>query len=375
MTGAQLSEACFIGDSAAAQSIRSEVEMAARWDMRVLITGETGAGKDVVARLIHQTSPRRPWPMASLNCAGLSDSLIASELFGHERGSFTDAHRDRAGVFETASKGTVFLDEVGEMSPRMQGSLLRFLETGEIQRVGSDRPTRTVDVRVIAATNRDLLADVESGRFREDLYYRLNVLRIHVPPLRERRDDIPLLVCHYVDRYTAHHRLPSRPITRAALDRLTACDWPGNVRQLKNVVERTVLRCKGTTIDIDDLPTDVKGVPAASLPAAPMPAGETPSAISAEQELLSRMIDAGESFWSAVFEPFDRRDLTRAELRAVVSRGLELTSGSYRQVVRLFNMPDADYKRFLRTLRAHGCHFPPQTFRNPPHTFHRPHAA
>ena len=368
MTAALVSEACFIGVSAAAQAIRSEVEMAARWDMRVLITGETGAGKDVVARLIHRTSARRTGPMASLNCAGLSDSLIASELFGHTRGSFTDAHRDRVGVLESASKGTVFLDEVGEMSPRMQGSLLRFLETGEIQRVGDDRPARTVDVRVIAATNRDLLADVEAGRFREDLYYRLNVLRIHVPPLRERRDDIPLLVAHYLERYAQQYRIPSRKITPAALDRLAACDWPGNVRQLKNVVERTLLRCQGATIDIGDVPADVIRLSVATGPAAPMPAGKASSTIPAEQQLVSRMIDSGESFWSAVFEPFDRRDLTRAELRAVVSRGLELTCGNYRQVVRLFNMPDGDYKRFLRTLRAYDCHFPPQTFR-------RPHAA
>ncbi|HYM23889.1 MAG TPA: sigma-54 factor interaction domain-containing protein, partial [Vicinamibacterales bacterium] len=175
MTVSGGSEVRFLGVSAPAQAVRGEIDAASRWDMRVLITGETGVGKDVVARLIHHGSARRSAPMASLNCAGLPDSLLASELFGHARGSFTDAHRDRTGVLEAASNGTVFLDEVGEMSPLMQGMLLRFLETGEIQRVGSDRPTRSVDVRVIAATNRDLPAAIASGRFREDLYYRLNV--------------------------------------------------------------------------------------------------------------------------------------------------------------------------------------------------------
>src|SRR5436305_8814301 len=258
MTSSSASAQVLVGNSAASRTIREDIGFAARADAKVLITGETGVGKDLVARLIHDGSRRRLAPMASINCAGLPDSLLESELFGHVRGSFTDAWRDKPGILESASNGTVFLDEVGEMSGRMQAVLLRFLETGELQRVGADRVHAKVSVRVIAATNRDLAAEMQAGRFREDLYYRLNVVRIHVPPLRERRDDIPPLLQHYLAHYSAHHGVAPRTLTADALNHLVAQDWPGNVRQLKNAIERLVLKSPDPTIDVSDFTDDLR---------------------------------------------------------------------------------------------------------------------
>src|SRR4029077_4089350 len=190
------------------RALEDEIDLAARSDTRVLITGETGVGKDLIARLIHQRSARRLAPLATVNCAGLTATLIESELFGHVRGSFTDAYRDKPGILESAPNGTVFLDEIGEMSPRMQGTLLRFLETGEIQRVGATTAMARANVRVIAATNRDLHAAVDAGTFRQDLLYRLDVTHIPAPPLRERREDIAAFLEHFLGYYAAHHRKP-----------------------------------------------------------------------------------------------------------------------------------------------------------------------
>ena len=188
-----------IGVSSAVRAINDEIDLAARSDAKVLITGETGVGKEVIATLIHQRSARRLARLVTLNCAGVPDSLLESELFGHVRGSFTGAYRDKPGILETADNGTVLLDEVGEMSLRMQAALLRFLETGELQRVGADRAHARVNVRVLAATNRDFAAHIASGAFRQDLFYRLNVISLHMLPLRDRREDIPHLLEHFLD--------------------------------------------------------------------------------------------------------------------------------------------------------------------------------
>jgi DNA-binding NtrC family response regulator len=353
------SELRLIGNSDGTRALEDEIDLAARSDTRVLITGETGVGKDLIARLIHQRSARRLGPLATVNCAGLTDTLIESELFGHMRGSFTDAHRDKPGILESAPNGTVFLDEVGEMSPRMQGALLRFLETGEIQRVGATSTIVRANVRIIAATNRDLHAAVASGAFRQDLFYRLDVIHIVVPPLRERRKDIPALLEHFLEYYVARHRTPPRAWSPDAIDLLSAYDWPGNVRQLRNIVERIVLKAAGPRVETDDVPVEVRlDVPAAA--AAPHTAANNATSV---RDLLGRMLEAGEPFWSAVYSPFMSRDLRRAELKAILTQGLERTGGNYRLVVRLFNMPDTDYKRFLNFLRTYGCHLPYRTFR------------
>jgi transcriptional regulator with GAF, ATPase, and Fis domain len=360
-------EVRLIGRSEAIRTLEADLECAARSDAKVLITGETGVGKEVVARLIHQRSARASAALVTLNCAGLPDSLLESELFGHARGSFTGAYRDKPGLLEMAPNGTVFLDEVGEMSTRMQVVLLRFLESGEIQRVGADRFQSRVNVRLITATNRDLQAGIVAGTFREDLYFRLNVIRLSIPPLRERTEDIPLLIDYYAAAYSQLHATARTEITPEALDALVAYRWPGNIRELKNVVERIVLKSAGQQIRYADLPADlVRGLVAGRATAAPLP---TDTAVSRADELTTSMLKGGESFWAAVYPLFMARDLTRTDLRRIVQTGLEHTNGNYRSLVQLFNMPGEDYKRFLSFLRKHDCHLPFQRFRAVPARF------
>jgi DNA-binding NtrC family response regulator len=350
-----------IGSSAAMRDVEVEIACASRSDAKVLITGESGVGKEVVARLIHQHSQRAHSELVTINCAGLPDSLLESELFGHARGSFTDAYRDKSGWLEQAHRGTIFMDEVGDMSLRMQALLLRFLENGEIQRVGSDRVTSIVDVRLIAATNRNLLEAVRDKSFREDLYYRLNVIHIPIPPLRERREDISALIEHFLSVYAKQHRVDQPRLLEETRARLTAYDWSGNVRELKNVAESLVVRRKSDVIGLEDLPREIAGKWSTSvLDRAPQPSRSTPAV------LFERMSVGGESFWSVVYEPFISRDLTRDDLRAIVSRGLEQTRGSYKALVQSFNLEAQDYKRFLSFLRKYECHMPFQRFRAAP---------
>jgi transcriptional regulator with PAS, ATPase and Fis domain len=349
------------GASPAISALREEIEYAARSDAKVLITGESGAGKEIVARLIHSGGRRRQAPLVTVNCAALTETLLETELFGHVRGSFTGAYRDKAGVFERANGGTVFMDEIGETTPRMQGLLLRFLETGEIQRVGSDDPRQAhVDVRVIAATNRVLVESVAAKTFREDLYYRLNVIHLQVPPLRQRREDVPVLLRYFLEAYSGHYRVECPELSPDALAMLTDYGWPGNVRELKNVVERLIVRNRTELIQPEDLPLEVvrKAAPTAQAPAL------TRAAVSVPDTLFDAMVTDRESFWSVVYAPFMSRDLTRDHLREVVRKGLERTSGNYKVMTELFNMPAQDYKRFLGFLRKYHCHMPFQQFRS-----------
>jgi transcriptional regulator with PAS, ATPase and Fis domain len=347
-----------IGLSPAIAELREELEYAARSDAKILITGESGVGKEVLARLIHRHSNRAHAPLVTINCAGLPDSLLESELFGHVRGSFTGAYRDKPGLLETANNGTIFMDEVGEMSLRMQALLLRFLESGEIQRVGAERAQARVNVRVIAATNRNLVERIASKDFREDLYYRLNVIHLTVPALRDRRDDIPDLLQHFIAFYAARHGMPTPELAPDAMAQLVAYGWPGNVRELRNFVERLVLRARNGCVLPSDLPVEI---------APPVPAAVRETARSTMIErMYDRMVTRRESFWTVVYEPFMLRDMTRDDLRALISRGLEQTRGSYRILVQLFNMAESDYKRFLNFLRKHECQMPFQRFRNLP---------
>jgi transcriptional regulator with GAF, ATPase, and Fis domain len=357
-------EVKLIGRSEAIRAIESDIECAARSGAKVLITGETGVGKEVVARLIHQRSARAAGPLVTVNCAGLPDSLLESELFGHVRGSFTGAYRDKPGLLEMAPNGTVFLDEVGEMSTRMQVVLLRFLETGEIQRIGADRSHTRVNVRLITATNRDLPKEITNGTFREDLYFRLNVIRMTIPPLRERREDIPLLLEHYLDTYCDQHGVRRPQLSAAALETLMVYRWPGNIRELRNVVERLALKSVGEIVRPSDLPSEI-ALPGQRVTAPWAAKVEPIAAPSASQveEMTTRMLRNGESFWSVVYPVFMSRDLTRGDLRRIIEIGLESTNGNYRLLVQLFNMPTEDYKRFLGFLRKHNCHLPFQRYR------------
>jgi len=247
-----------VGQSAAMRKILGMVEQVAPSKATVLLTGETGTGKEMIAETIHYLSPRANKPFVKVNCAALPETLLESELFGHEKGAFTGAHREREGRFEYADRGTLFLDEIGEMSPSAQLRLLRVLQEGEFERVGSTRPIR-VDVRVIAATNSDLASRVRQRAFREDLYYRIKVIHIELPPLRQRREDIPILVQHFIEKYNKVNQRAVQGIGQQVLDRMLAYDWPGNVRELENVIERAVIMTEGRMIRMVDLPEEIRG--------------------------------------------------------------------------------------------------------------------
>ncbi len=241
-----------IAQSAAMQPVLRLMERIGPSDASALITGEHGTGKEVVAGWLHAASARRTRPMVTVNLGGLSEGVFESELFGHMKGSFTDAKSDRVGRFELADGGTLFLDEIANLSSAQQAKLLRVLQTGEFERVGSSK-TRRVDVRILAATNADLRAEVAAGRFREDLFFRLNTVEIHLPPLRERRDDIPLLAKYFLDRFAAHYRRPVREFTPTAMQALLRYAWPGNVRELAHAVERATLLAQGEAMEAADL--------------------------------------------------------------------------------------------------------------------------
>ena len=346
-----------IGESPALVALRTELGYACRCDAKVLITGESGVGKEIVAGLIHRGSKRNHHPVVTVNCAALTDTLLETELFGHVRGAFTGAVRDRVGLLEQANRGTIFMDEVGETTPRMQGLLLRFLETGEIQRVGSDRMDARVNVRVIAATNRNLVDAVAAKAFRDDLYYRLNVIQLHLPALRERAEDVPALLAHFLAVLAQQYQVPVPTLSAAAMEALTSYAWPGNVRELKNVAERLVVRGSADVVDLAELPTAVLSMDVTRSQARAM---APPNRADALFDELQRTQG---SFWSVVYAPFMSRDLTRDDLRGLVGKGLEKTSGNYRLLTELFNMPAGDYKRFLGFLRKHHCHVAFQQFR------------
>jgi len=242
--------AALVYRSRAMEGLALLAETAARSDSTVVITGESGTGKDVLARFIHAHSSRADSPMIAVNCAALPESLFESEFFGHERGAFTGATATKRGLIEAADSSTLFLDEVGEMPPQTQVKLLRFLEEGRFRRVGSTRD-RAADVRVIAATNRNLAEDVTAGRFRADLFYRLNVISLHVPPLRQRREDVPALVEHFLALYRDRFNRPALALTDEALQRLSTYDWPGNVRELRNALERAAALTQGDRIEAE----------------------------------------------------------------------------------------------------------------------------
>lgn len=330
-----------IGHSDALRKALERAVRLARSDNPVLLTGETGTGKELFARALHLFSDRRAREYLSVNCAQYRDGqLITSELFGHKRGSFTGAVDDHRGVFECASGGTVFLDEVGELSPPAQAMLLRTLSEGEIVPVGGTRAT-PVDVRVIAATSRDLTAMMHEGAFRADLYFRLHCLHVHVPPLRERDDDWQLIASHCLARLAeavgAH-----KGLSADARGVLGDYEWPGNVREVRSVMDTGYYAADGALIRARDIAEALE--------------------VASRQEQLARipvfvddnveqMVAGRASFWDAVHAPFMDRELSRADVREIVLNGLERTRGSYKRLVELFGMPQTDYLKFMDFLR------------------------
>src|SRR5579872_6113076 len=282
-----------IGESGALKQVMSSISRAAPTNATVLITGESGVGKELVARTIHRNSLRSRERFVQVNCAAIPEDLIESELFGHEKGSFTGATEKQVGKFEQADRGTIFLDEVGDMSAKTQAKVLRVLQEGEVERLGSAR-TIKVDVRVIAATNKNLEEEIEKGHFREDLYFRLAVIPIHVPALRERPDDIPALVRHFADLFSRENNRRAQRFTPAALEALQTARWKGNVRELRNTVERLIIMTSGDTIDVEDLRDivrpDTRPAPAEGSGAAPAAGGNhvAPGTLREFKELAER---------------------------------------------------------------------------------------
>ncbi len=357
-----------IGTSRVMDDLRGEIERVARSDAKVLITGESGSGKEVVARGINAASARAQ-TFVPVNCAGIPETLLESELFGHVKGSFTGAYRDKPGKLEMANHGTILLDEIGEMTLRMQGLLLRFLETGEIQKVGAERVGMATNVRVLTSTNKNLRELISQGLFREDLFYRINVIHLIVPPLRERREDIPLLIEHFLKKFTTpqaggngsnghsngNHHSPVRAISPETVAALCEYSWPGNVRQVENVIERLVVTGRREVVHVDDLSPDIR------TPTAYGRNGRERRRTVAD-DLFKKLAD-GESFWNAVYPLYMNREITKGNVRDLVHKGLEEARGNYKIMLRLFNMEAGDYKRFLNFLRKHECQLPFKQYR------------
>ena len=322
-----------IGQSDAIEVLHSKIKAAARTSSTVLIQGETGTGKELVARSIHELCDRSRRRFVPIDCGALPEDLVESELFGYRRGAFTTAVSDKRGLFEEADHGTLFLDEIANTSKRFQVKFLRVLQEKQVRRLG-DLIDRPINVRIIAATNCDLRSLAHSGDFREDLLYRLNVFAIEVPPLRKRRSDIPLLARYVIESLNAESGL-ERVLSPDALEKLEAYHYPGNIRELQNVIESGYYMSETDAIEPEVI----------ALPADQLIAELTESA-------AEIVVD---DFWESVARPYTDRLITKSQVESVIRRGLAQTSGSYRQVVRLFNMPDTDYKRFMDFLRRHRC--------------------
>ncbi|MCA9564541.1 MAG: sigma-54-dependent Fis family transcriptional regulator, partial [Myxococcales bacterium] len=310
----------------------------------VIIEGETGTGKEVVARTIHNKSNRSKGPFIVFDCSAVPENLIESELFGHEKGAFTGAARTRKGLFEMAHRGTLFLDEMGELSLELQPKLLRVLESREVRPVGSNKST-PVDVRVVAATNRDLADEVKRGRFREDLFYRLSVVRLNLPPLRERKDDLGLLVDHLLTReqgnrtFDGHRRITN--IAAPALRALEAYDWPGNVRELANVIERACSFCQGSTIEIEDLPEHIAG--RVSTNVEEEPTGPHPSTLHVPSKLNELGFKDAKETWLSAFE--------KDYIESLLEKNEYNISSAAREA-------DIDRKYFRKLMKKYGIETP-----------------
>ncbi len=316
-----------VGDSPAIRSVYAIIEKVANTPSTVLITGESGTGKELIARALHENSSRHNGPFIKINCAAIPKTLMESELFGYEKGAFTGAVGAKPGRFELAHGGTLFLDEIGEIPVEMQVKLLRVLQESEFERVGGIK-TIKVDVRLVTATNRDLAAELAAGGFREDLYYRLNVVPIHLPPLRERHEDIPLLVSHFIAKFNDRLRKEITHIEPAAVERLVSYNWPGNIRELENVIERTMLFCEGSVIRVANLPSELMGGGAEER--APAAVAQTPSQpnLAAVTIPTPPQSEAVGSLKEAV-----KAETERVE-RELIQRALDETGGNVTQAAR-----------------------------------------
>ena len=317
--------------------LQEEAERVAPLKEPVLIMGETGSGKEILAQALHVLSPRNGGPFASVNCAASpSENLLLDEFFGHRKGSFTGALFDKEGCLRAADGGTLFLDEIGEMSHELQTLLLRTLTTGDVKSIGEDRPRR-VDVRLICATHKDILDQIRTRAFREDLYYRISTFKIHIPPLRERREDIPYLAEYILGDFASRNGLPVKRCARAALKKLVAYPWPGNIRELENVLKRAYVKAEGDWIDVDALTL------------------EGDEGESRREEALFETLRGGKgAFWQAVYKPFMNREMKRSELASLLEEAMAKAGGSLKGCAAYLKIPDKDYGRFVSFLHRHG---------------------
>jgi nitrogen regulation protein NR(I) len=318
-----------VGQSPAIKQIFAVVEKVANTPSTVLITGESGTGKELIARALHENSSRHAGPFIKINCAAIPKTLMESELFGYDKGAFTGAVGAKPGRFELAHGGTLFLDEIGEIPVEMQVKLLRVLQESEFERVGGIK-TIKVDVRLVTATNRDLLQEIADGTFREDLFYRLNVVPIHIPPLRERREDIPLLAEHFIAKFNDRLKKQITSIAHDAVARLVTYNWPGNIRELENLMERTMLFCEGPAIRLSDLPAEISNVPLmTAVPGVQAPqVDEAAAAARPSAPTMAAVAPPASSLKEAV-----RAETERVE-RELIQRALDETGGNVTQAAR-----------------------------------------
>ncbi len=353
----------------------------------VLVYGESGTGKELIARAIHYNGSRKEKRFIAIDCGSIPENLIESELFGYKKGAFTGALFDKKGLFEEADGGTIFLDEITNTNRALQAKLLRVVQEREIRRVG-DSVDRKVDVRIIAATNRDLRQMVLNGEFREDLFYRLNVLNLTIPPLRERIEDVPLLIKHILKRLVEQNPAMPRTISRQALQALSRYSFPGNVRELENLVESAYYMAQHEEIQIQDFPSEISGSmrkiaektqplqgPSLVRETPPLQAAEDGIESSPDEEkslkLYERMKSGGASFWDVVKEPFMRREISKEEVREVIKMGLKDSRGRYKDLLEFFHLETSDYTVFMNFLRKHGCQIDYRPFREATTSFNR----
>jgi len=327
-----------IGISRQAMAIRAFIETAARYDFPVLLVGETGVGKEVAARNIHYLSRRLEGPFIPVNCSCISQGVAESELFGHRKGSFTDSKEDKLGLIEASDGGTLFFDELSDLPANLQPKILRVIEDKEVRRVG-EVYTRRVDTRFIFATNKDLSVEAKYGRFRKDLFYRVNTLSFHIPPLRERKEDVPIFIEQIVSELNAGIRA-NKKMGPNVLRLLINHSFPGNVRELENIIRRAYVTSIGDDIEAGDFLLEADR-------------GEEEETVC---KLYRRMVEGTESFWEVVHKPFIKRDLNRKEVKRIIIMGLKEVGGSYKELMELFRAgrSEKEYKQFMSVLNCHS---------------------
>ena len=341
-----------IGDSPIFSRLRDQVDRVGMLEVPALVMGEPGSGRSLLVRALHQASARRDEPVVALSCGDMPETLLETELFGCLKGSVVGASSDRAGVLDLAHGGTVLLEDLDEMPLRTQELLARFIESGEVKRVGTFGGAILADVRVVASASATLRDRVTQGQFLEELWSQFAGSTLAIPALRERRDDIPILIDYFAAAYCAALGKPEVIFAPDAMQALMEFSWPGNVRELRSVTERLVGNARSLVIAADELPVGIRP----RRTGAARRGRERRRAVG--EELFVRLITNGESFWSCVYPLFMEREITRTDVRDLVRRGLEVARGNSETLVRLFNMPAADHKRFVGFLRKYDCQLP-----------------